>query len=121
MYSPINNTQINTQPKTNINGYYIGHVFSTMSTIPNKYLFWYKKPSIKTLTITGESKAQRLKQLKSSILQCNLESACIIGVELHCSGYLLDVINIVIEIIGSHIHIHNIHRYKQLDQHHYFR
>lgn len=90
-----------------INQYYVKHVYSTLSTIPTNYLYWFSPSPLKTLTVTGESKAQVLKIFRSAVLQTKLELACITGVELHCSGYLQQVINILIEIIGSHVHIHN--------------
>ncbi len=97
----------NRQIRSNVNQYYMGHIYSMVSTVPKDYLYWFSPPSSKSLTVTGESKAQILKQFKSSLLQSKLEAACINGVELHCSGYLPQVINILIEIIGSHVHIHN--------------
>lgn len=127
-----NNLNINDRPVTTninkitnnaINNYYIGHVYSIMSTIPEDYLFWFSQPPLKSLTITGESKAQILKEFRSAVLQSKLSSACILGIELHCSGYLQHVINILIEIIGSHVHIHNpnigsrlIERYKKFNK-----
>lgn len=110
---PFNDRPINTTSNRNVirkntnNNYYIGHVYSMMSTIPQDYLFWFSQSPLKSLTITGESKAQIVKQFRSSILQSKLGAACMFGVELHCSGYLQNVINVLIEIIGSHIHIHN--------------
>ena len=109
--------------KNTINNYYVGHVYSMMSTVPQDYLFWFSQPPLKSLTISGESKAQVLKQFKSAVLQSKLGAACMFGVELHCSGYLQHVINILIEVIGSHVHIHNpnigtrlIERYKKFDK-----
>jgi hypothetical protein len=127
-----NNLNINDRPVTTninkitnnaINNYYIGHIYSIMSTIPEDYLFWFSQPPLKSLTITGESKSQILKEFRSAVLQSKLSSACILGIELHCSGYLQHVINILIEIIGSHVHIHNpnigsrlIERYKKFNK-----
>lgn len=93
--------------KININKYFVGHVYSMFSTIPNNYLFWYKKQPNKSLTISGESKSQILLKFRNAILQSNIGLACKTGVELHCSGYFQEIINILIEIIGSHVHIHN--------------
>lgn len=90
-----------------INRYFVGHVYSMVSTIPKNYLFWYKKQPNKSLTISGESKAQLLLTFRNAVLQSNLGLACKTGVELHCSGYFQEIINILIEIIGSHVHIHN--------------
>jgi len=116
-------TTINKITNNTINNYYISHVYSIMSTIPEDYLFWFSQPPLKSLTITGESKAQILKEFRSAVLQSKLSNACILGIELHCSGYLQHVINILIEIIGSHVHIHNpnigsrlIERYKKFNK-----
>lgn len=116
-------TTINKITNNAINNYYIGHVYSIMSTVPEDYLFWFSQPPLKSLTITGESKAQILKEFRSAVIQSKLSSACILGIELHCSGYLQHVINILIEIIGSHVHIHNpnigsrlIERYKKFNK-----
>jgi len=114
---------LNTVRKNTMNQYYVGHVYSMMSTVPKDYLYWFSQPPLKSLTVTGESKSQLLKQFHSAVLQTHLESACIFGVELHCSGYLQQVINILIEIIGSHVHIHNpnigtrlLERYKKFEK-----
>ena len=92
---------------SSINKYFVGHVYSMYSTIPNNYLFWYKKQPNKNLTITGESKNHIMLKFKNAILQSNLGLACKLGVELHCSGYFQEILNIIIEIIGTHVHIHN--------------
>jgi hypothetical protein len=49
--------------------------------------------------------------------------ACVYGVELHCSDYLREVLNVIIEVIGSHVHIHNpnigsrfIERYRKFEK-----
>lgn len=129
-----NSTEFNDRPKATkhnrnvarrnvMNQYYVGHVYSMMSTIPVDYLYWFAQPPLKSLTVTGESKAQILKQFRSAVLQSKLEAACISGVELHCSGYLQHVINILIEVVGSHVHIHNpnigsriLERYKRFEK-----
>ena len=123
-----NNRPINTSPdkqiKRNIiNEYYIGHIYSILSTIPNEYLYWFSPSHMKSLTVTGESKAQILNMFKNAVSQSKFETACITGVELHCSGYLQQVINILVEVIGSHVHIHNpnictrfIERYKRFEK-----
>ena len=106
---PISTTPYNTyKKKVSANTYYISHIYSQMSTVPQQYLYWFSPPSVKTLTVTGESKGQILFRFKNALLHSKLQEACSLGVELHCSGYILDVINIIIELIGSHIHIHNI-------------
>ena len=121
---PINTSgeKIN-ETKNTINQYYLGHIYSVMSTIPTDYLYWFSPSPLKTLTVTGESKSQLLNTFKNSVLQSKLETACLTGVELHCSGYLQNVIYILIEIIGTHIHIHNpnigtrfIERYKRFSK-----
>lgn len=84
-----------------------GHIYSLLSTIPKTHLFWYPPCPRKTLTITGESKLDLLKQFKEAILQSHLSLACNIAVELHCSGYFLHAFLILSELVGSHVHIHN--------------
>jgi len=113
----------NTVRRNVMNQYYVGHIYSMISTVPRDYLYWFSTPPLKSLTVTGESKAQVLKKFRSAVLQSHLESACITGVELHCSGYLKQVINILIDIIGSHVHIHNpnigtrfLERYKKFEK-----
>ena len=109
MFATFDNKPINSKPNTlkHNNNYYVGHIYSTFSTIPTDYLFWYSPPKNKSLTITGESKAQILRLFKKSLLNSNLESACKFGIELHCSNYLKEVFNILIEVYGNYIHIHN--------------
>ena len=113
----------NITQRNNMNRYYVGHIYSMVSTIPLDYLYWFSPPPLKSLTVTGESKAQILKKFRTAVLQSHLEAACITGVELHCSGYLQQVINILIDIIGSHVHIHNpnigtrlLERYKKFEK-----
>jgi hypothetical protein len=86
---------------------FIGHIYSFASTIPRDYLYWFSPSPKKNLTVTGESKAQVLKLFRNSLLQSQLSIAGKLAVELHCSGYFNQAFNIIIEIIGSHIHIHN--------------
>jgi hypothetical protein len=93
--------------ENSMNDQYVSHIFTFASTIPDDYLYWFSPPSKSTLTVSGESKAQILKQFRSAILNSQLEFAGKLGVELHCSGYFFQAFNILIEIIGSHIHIHN--------------
>jgi hypothetical protein len=120
---PINTSHNRSTIKQNvINQYYIGHIYSTVSTVPVDYLYWFSQPPVKTLTVTGESKSQILNTFRNAVSQSKLEAACITGIELHCSGYLQQVINILIEIIGSHVHIHNpnigsrlLERYKRFE------
>ena len=109
MSATFDNKPINSKPNPlkHNNNYYVGHIYSTFSTIPTDYLFWYSPPKNKSLTITGESKAQILRLFKKSLLNSNLESACKFGIELHCSNYLKEVFNILIEVYGNYIHIHN--------------
>ena len=118
-----NDRPINTYKNNVINQYYIGHIYSKVSTVPVDYLYWFSPSSLKTLTVTGESKSQILNIFRNAVLQSKLETACITGVELHCSGYLQQIINILIEIIGSHVHIHNpnigtrlLERYKRFEK-----
>jgi hypothetical protein len=121
---PINTSHNKNTVKQNvINQYYVGHIYSIVSTVPDDYLYWFSPSPIKTLTVTGESKSQILNTFRNAVLQSKLEAACITGIELHCSGYLQQVINILIEIIGSHVHIHNpnigsrlLERYKRFEK-----
>ena len=57
--------------------------------------------------MTGESKTQILQRFRSAILSSNVGVAAQLAVELHCSGYFPQAFSIIIEIIGSHVHIHN--------------
>ena len=106
-YTEFDRPKNTSKDRSIINQYYIGHIYSIVSTVPLNYLYWFSPPSLKTLTVTGESKSQLLNVFRNAVLQSKLEAACITGVELHCSGYLQLVINTLIEIIGSHVHIHN--------------
>lgn len=113
----------NTLRRNVINECYVGHVYSIVSTVPDEYLYWFSPSPLKSLTVTGESKSQILKQFRSAVLQSKLEAACINGIELHCSGYLQQTLSILIDIIGSHIHIHNpnicsrlLERYKRFER-----
>jgi hypothetical protein len=78
-----------------------------MSTIPDDYLFWYPPCPKKTFTITGESRVNTLRKLKECLQQSKLGQACELAVELHCSGFFPLVIDLLIELIGTHVHIHN--------------
>ena len=95
------------QPRSDITSYFTGHIYSTYCTIPNSYIFWFSPPSSKQFTVTGESKSQMLELCKKAILQSNVQIACKIGVELHCSGYAKELLQMIIGCIGTHIHIHN--------------
>ena len=115
-----NNRPVSTTPyksykkKTSPNNYYISHIYSQKSTIPLKYLYWFSPSPTKSLTVTGESRGQILFKFKNALLHSKLKEACFFGVELHCSGYVLDIINIIIETLGTHIHIHNIEITKRI-------
>jgi hypothetical protein len=93
--------------RTTLNDDYIGHIYSFASTIPKDYLYWYSPSPRATLTVTGESKAQVLKKFRDALLNSKLELAGNLAVELHCSGYFSQAFNIIVEIAGSHVHIHN--------------
>lgn len=84
-----------------------GDISYSVSTIPSDYIFWFKQCPQKTISISGESKSQIIHLFQTSVLQSNLGNACLYGVELHCSGQLQQVINVLITIIGTHVHIHN--------------
>lgn len=86
---------------------YVGHIYSFACTIPEDYLYWFSPSPRKTLTVTGESKSQVLLKFRSAILSSKVGAAASMAVELHCSGYFPQAFSIIIEIIGSHIHIHN--------------
>ena len=116
-------TNKNTLRRNVMNEYYAGHIYSILSTVPDDYLYWFSPSPLKSLTVTGESKSQIFKQFRAAVLQSKFEAACINGVELHCSGYLQQALNILIDIIGSHIHIHNpnicsrlLDRYKRFEK-----
>lgn len=93
--------------RSSLNDDYVGHIYSFASTIPKDYLYWFSPSPRKTLTVTGESKAQVLRKFRDAVLNTNLAIAGTLAVELHCSGYFQQAFNIVVEIIGSHVHIHN--------------
>lgn len=93
--------------RVSLNNDYVGHVYSFACTIPIDYLYWFSPSPRKTLTVTGESKAQVLKQFRDAVLSSKLALAAQLAIELHCSGYFSQAFMIIVEIIGSHIHIHN--------------
>lgn len=93
--------------RTDITSYFTGHVYSTYSTLPTEYMFWFSPPGSNQFTVTGESKNQMLELCKKAILQSNVQTACKIGVELHCSGYAKELLYIIIGCIGTHVHIHS--------------
>lgn len=100
-----------------------GHIYSLFSTVPKDYLYWYKPPPSKTLTVTGEHRKSILKKLELSLQQSKLNIGCQFAVELHCSGYFILAMDVFIEIIGSHVHIHNpniasriVERYKRFSK-----
>lgn len=98
-----------------------GHVYSNCCTIPKEYWFWFSPPPQKSITVLGESKSQILNQFESAVLQSNLSVASMKGVELHCSGYFHELFNILIKIVGTHIHIHNTNiATKLLERYHRF-
>ena len=85
----------------------MGHIYSLLSTIPPSHLFWFPPCPRKTLTITGDSRVEMLKEFREAVQNSKLSIACNLAVELHCSGYFLNTFLILTEIIGSHVHIHN--------------
>ena len=70
---PINTSNSGSNFKKNvINQYYIGHIYSIVSTVPIDYLYWFSQPPVKTLTVTGESKSQILNTFRNAVLQSKL-------------------------------------------------
>ena len=77
---PVTTTMIrNPTQRSLVNEFYIGHIYGQMSTIPNEYLYWFSPAPNKSLTVTGESKAQVLQRFKNAVLQTRLETASTAG------------------------------------------
>lgn len=85
----------------------LGHVFSFACTIPRNYLFWFRPCPRQTQTISGESRSAILLRFREALLSSKLEAAGQLAVELHCSGFFPMAFGIIVDIIGSHIHIHS--------------
>lgn len=83
----------------------IGHKYTLESTIPEEYKVTFMQCPKKTLTICGNSKNEIIKSFKNSVLQSNLIEASRLGVELHASGFIQEILNVLIEVIGTHIHL----------------
>lgn len=116
MYAPFNDSlfesfierpKFSNNSQKSINDDFLGHVYCFASTIPQDYLYWFSPPPKNTLTVTGESKSQVLIQFREALSKSKLELASTLAVELHCSGYFNQAFNVIIEIVGTHIHIHN--------------
>jgi hypothetical protein len=101
-----------------------GHIYFFMSTVPVEYIYWFSPPPKKNITVTGNSRTEIFDRFREAVKNSNLLLASTLVVEIHCSGYFDQAMNILIELIGSHVHIHNpnicsmlAERYKKLKEH----
>lgn len=81
----------------------------SIELIPNDYLIkdFRDYKSFNKLTISNYKKNEVLKSFKDAIINYKLEDASYFMVELHCSGYLKNILNEINNIYINHIHLKN--------------
>ena len=60
------------------------------------------------ISFSGFKKGEVLKQYSNSILQNNVESSCYWCAELLCSGHIIDIWNLILDIYSKNITAKNI-------------